>query len=99
MQIYLRTQPSNINKMNSVVTRLAVLLAEAKTRIKVGSIYKHYRGKTFEIKDIALEESTVQPIVVYKDTFTELTWVRQLDDFCSNVQLNDKMVPRFTLKD
>ena len=82
------------------MNRLSVtdMLKVARSRVLVGSMYKHYKGDRYEVKNIVLHEKTVKPLVVYQDTKNHnLIWARDFDDFCSTVRVDGKDVPRFSL--
>lgn len=59
--------------------------------IKVGSIYKHFKGKNYYILDIVLDSETnnekePKKIVIYKALYGDhLTWARPYDMFASEV--------------
>jgi hypothetical protein len=82
------------------MNRLSVtdLIKVARSRVLVGSTYKHYKGNLYEVKDVVLYEKTIRPLVVYQDTINhDLVWARDFDEFCSAVRLNGKDIPRFSL--
>ena len=63
-------------------------------------IYEHFRGKRYEVLDVARHSETLEPMVVYKalykGEFPEGSlWVRPLSMFQENVPLDGKLVPRF----
>jgi len=63
-------------------------------------LYEHYKGKCYEVIDVAIHTETQEPMVVYKalykGNFPEGTlWVRPLTMFKENVIVNGKPVPRF----
>lgn len=63
-------------------------------------LYEHYKGKRYEVVDVAIHTETREPMVVYKalykGDFPEGTlWVRPLAMFKENVTVNGKIVPRF----
>jgi len=65
--------------------------------IKPG-LYKHYKGKIYEVIGVAKHSETLQELVVYKATYqTEGTnlWVRPAKMFSENVIVNNTTVPRF----
>ena len=64
--------------------------------------YEHYKGKRYEVLDVAMHSETMEPMVVYKalykGDFPEGTlWVRPLTMFKENVIVNGKPEPRFRL--
>ena len=69
------------------------------TEIQKG-IYEHYKGKRYEVVDVARHSETLELMVVYKalykGDFPEGSlWVRPLAMFKEDVLVNDKSVPRF----
>ena len=68
----------------------------------VKGIYEHFKGKRYEVIDIARHSETLEPMVVYKalykGDFPEGSlWVRPLGMFKESVSLEGKQVPRFRL--
>ena len=62
--------------------------------------YEHYKGKRYEVIDIAMHSETLEVMVVYKmlysSNFPEGTlWVRPLSMFNEEVLVDGKRVPRF----
>lgn len=69
------------------------------SEIKKG-IYLHYKGKRYEVIDVAKHTETLEIMVIYKalykGDFPEGTlWLRPLTMFQENVTVNGKLVPRF----
>jgi len=65
-------------------------------------LYEHYKGKRYEVVDVAIHTETLEPMVIYKalykGDFPEGTlWVRPLAMFKENVTVNGKLVPRFRM--
>jgi len=66
------------------------LLRRAKTKVRVGAFYYHYKNpkKIYRVEKLAINEadSTVV-VVVYSahDNDDEITWVRPIDSFLENV--------------
>ena len=63
-------------------------------------IYEHYKGKRYEVMDVARHTETMELMVVYKalykGDFPEGSlWVRPLTMFQENVLVNGQSVPRF----
>ncbi len=63
-------------------------------------LYEHYKGKRYEVLDVAVHTETNEPLVIYKalykGDFPERTlWVRPLAMFKENVTVNGKVMPRF----
>ena len=68
--------------------------------MKLGK-YKHYKGKLYEVIAIARLESTMEKMAVYKalydtsDLGKNPMFVRPLESFEEDVEVNGKIVPRF----
>ena len=63
-------------------------------------VYEHYKGKRYEVLDVARHTETGERLVVYKalykDDFPEGTlWARPLAMFTENVTVEGKIMPRF----
>ncbi len=61
-------------------------------------LYKHYKGKLYEVIGIATHSETLEKLVVYKATYQvegENIWVRPLEMFQSLVEVNGEIVKRF----
>ena len=68
-------------------------------QIKKG-FYEHYKGKRYEVLDIAINTESQEPMVIYKalykGNFPKGTlWVRPLTMFIEDVSVDGKKVPRF----
>lgn len=61
-------------------------------------IYKHYKGKFYEVIDTATHSETLEKMVVYKATYQpegENLWVRPLEMFNETVLVNGIKIKRF----
>ncbi len=63
-------------------------------------LYEHFKGKRYEVIDVAMHTETGEAMVIYKalykGDFPEGTlWVRPLAMFKEQVSVDDKLVPRF----
>lgn len=63
-------------------------------------IYEHYKGKRYELVDVAYHSETREPMVIYKMLYASdfpfgTLWVRPLSMFIENVDVNGVLVPRF----
>jgi hypothetical protein len=60
-------------------------------------IYRHYKGKLYEVTGTARHSETLEEMVVYKALGQpgENLWVRPLKMFAENVLADEKEVPRF----
>ena len=64
--------------------------------IKIGKIYRHYKGNLYKVLVIATHSETQEDMVVYEDiNFPNKTWVRPVKMFEENVIVNGESVPRF----
>jgi len=67
-----------------------------KTLIQAGT-YRHYKGGTYKVIGLAKHSETQEELVVYKSVDDEhQLWVRPLKMFMENVQIDGKLIPRFT---
>ena len=63
--------------------------------IKLGK-YQHYKGKQYEVLGIAKHSETTEELVVYKALYGEgELWVRPVEMFLENVEVDGQKVPRF----
>ncbi|MFA7314492.1 MAG: DUF1653 domain-containing protein [Candidatus Magasanikbacteria bacterium] len=66
--------------------------------IKLGK-YRHYKGKEYEVLGIAKHSETLEDLVVYKPLYKQNMcdyWVRPLEMFLGEVEINGEKMPRFT---
>ncbi len=74
---------------------------EKRTAVQISrGFYEHYKGKRYEVIDVAYHSETLEPMVVYKalykGDFPEgALWVRPLAMFQEHVVVNGVSVPRF----
>lgn len=71
------------------------------------SLYRHFKGDTYYVHFVAKHSETEEHLVVYQKAEVseggviglvyEKPWCRPLDNFCSSVEVNGELVPRFTL--
>jgi hypothetical protein len=62
-------------------------------------LYKHYKGKLYEVISIARHSETLEEMVVYKATYQkegENMWVRPLKMFFETIEFNGIKLKRFT---
>lgn len=69
--------------------------------------YRHYKGRLYEVIDVARHSETLEEMVVYRTLYTNVRedsygengeqtlWVRPLAMFAERVVVNGKTVPRF----
>lgn len=59
-------------------------------------IYKHYKGNLYEVVDVARHSETEQEHVVYRTLYGDFSlWVRPLELFIEDVQVDGEQRPRF----
>jgi len=59
--------------------------------------YRHYSGKEYELIGVARHSETLEELVVYKPLYIEDgLWVRPLKMFEEEVEIDGKIMPRFT---
>jgi cyclomaltodextrinase len=59
-------------------------------------IYKHFKGKMYLVEDIARHSETLDYCVVYRALYGEYgLWIRPLDMFLEEVEVDGKKVRRF----
>lgn len=55
-------------------------------KIEVNKIYRHFKGNSYIVVDIAKDCETLEEVVVYRALYGEgQLWVRKLTDFSSEV--------------
>lgn len=71
---------------------------------KVGDIYKHYKGETYEIISISRHTETGEVFITYKPISYESDWLKEnscdsftrpLDMFIENIERDGYSGPRF----
>ena len=63
-------------------------------------IYRHYKGKNYEVVNTAIHTETQEVLIVYKalyetDINNDGLWVRPIKMFTEHVQINGEDIPRF----
>lgn len=69
------------------------------TDIKPG-IYQHYQGEQYRVFGVGKHEETHEGLVLYEalyDNPVSKLWARPIAAFLENVEVNGKIMPRFTL--
>ncbi|MFH0890384.1 MAG: DUF1653 domain-containing protein [Candidatus Aenigmatarchaeota archaeon] len=65
--------------------------------VKLG-MYRHYKGKCYEVIGVAKHSETLEELVVYKALYGDnALWVRPKKMFLETVDANGEKVPRFAL--
>lgn len=58
--------------------------------------YRHYKGRDYEVIDIARHSETREWVVVYRCLYDDYSlWVRPYTMFVETVTVNGEVVPRF----
>lgn len=64
--------------------------------IKIGKIYKHFKGHTYVVERFAKDSESLQLMVVYKNIENNEYWVRSYEMF--NSLVDSKKYPEVTQK-
>lgn len=63
--------------------------------IKLGK-YQHYKGNYYQVEGQAIHSETGELMVVYRPLYGEqLLWVRPLEMFIEEIEVNGEKQPRF----
>lgn len=58
--------------------------------------YRHYKGPLYEVIGVARHSETEEPLVVYRALYGDFgLWVRPLQMFAGEVEVDGRRVPRF----
>lgn len=69
------------------------------TATVVPGIYRHYKGKDYEVLGVARHSESDEPFVVYRPLYGERQlWIRPLDMFTELVDHDGVIRARFALK-
>jgi hypothetical protein len=72
-------------------------MTDRKTEIRPGRS-RHYKGRDYEVIDIARHSETEERMVVYRCLYGDRSlWVRPLSMFRETVEVAGEQVPRFAL--
>lgn len=67
-----------------------------KREIKLGKLYKHFKGGEYLVLHIAKHSETEELMVVYQPQYGDKgIWVRPLDMFLSQKEVNGVLINRF----
>jgi hypothetical protein len=59
-------------------------------------IYRHYKGKDYEVIAVARHSETEEELVVYRLRYGDFSyWVRPLVMFTESIELDGEIKPRF----
>ncbi len=70
--------------------------------LKINATYKHYKGNLYKVIDIVRHSETLEELVLYKPLyvsrdFPNQMWVRPIEMFLEEVEINGKKIPRFEI--
>ena len=61
-----------------------------------GDIYEHYKGNLYQIICVGRHSETLEAVVIYRALYGDFgVWVRPLNMFLEQVDLNGKSIARF----
>ena len=66
-------------------------------KLRLGK-YRHYKNKFYKVLGVAKHSETLEDLVVYEALYENKTsqlWVRPLEMFIEEVEVDGKKVPRF----
>lgn len=64
--------------------------------IIIGKKYRHFKGNEYLILHLARHSETLEMLVVYQALYGDYgIWVRPLEMFLEQVEVNDKLINRF----
>lgn len=59
-------------------------------------VYRHYKGKEYQVIAVARHSETEEELVVYRLMYGDFSyWVRPLSMFTENIELDGGITPRF----
>lgn len=63
-------------------------------------IYRHYKGKEYQVIGVATHSETLEKVVVYRALYGEFgLWVRPLAMFQEFVTVGNSTIPRFAYQE
>lgn len=65
--------------------------------VKVGQKYRHFKGGEYQIVALAIQEDTLEPLVIYSNPKKETTWARTAENFTEVIERDGKIMKRFEL--
>lgn len=77
---------------------LEEVLRNASNKVVKGAAYRHYKGGIYIVQNMAIVESNEDIAVLYvSETNPTVIFVRPLQSWLEDVELNGTITPRFTL--
>lgn len=65
--------------------------------MKAGTKLIHYKGGKYTTLGVATHSETGGEVVIYRNDKDKKTWVRPIDMFYEEVEINGEWVPRFKI--
>lgn len=68
------------------------------SRPKIGGLYQHYKGPQYRVHGIARHSETLEEVVYYECLYENdlgKMWVRPIEMFMGEIEIDGKTVPRF----
>jgi hypothetical protein len=68
--------------------------------IKIGGIYKHYKGNKYKVLSLGKHSETLEELVIYECLYVNpkgKIWARPREMFFENITKDGKTFPRFEL--
>jgi hypothetical protein len=81
---------------------LRTMIDDAKLKVRIGGTYYHYKrpDETYTLIDVIIIEATTGIGVLYRAEYDDLkgiTFMRPIEDFLSEVELENQLIKKFTL--
>ncbi len=71
---------------------------QQKSHWPVPGVYQHYKGQLYKVVAVARHSETLQEMIIYQALYGDYEfWVRPLDMFCEQVEIEGVLMPRFKL--
>ncbi|MFT7615987.1 MAG: hypothetical protein ACI8Y7_000815 [Candidatus Woesearchaeota archaeon] len=70
--------------------------------MNIGDTYKHFKGNTYTILNLARDSETTEEVVVYQGLHTcpkfgdKPIWIRSKKEFEKKIEFQGKLIQRFT---
>jgi hypothetical protein len=97
LESFFRRTLSKVDK-RLTESELGESLKKAASLVKVGSIYKHYKGNQYKVTGLAIYEPNSEPCVIYKALYGDnLTFIRPVSVWTETINIDGIEVCRFSL--
>lgn len=73
-------------------------IKNAQAKVVIGGYYAHYKHpekKEYQVVEVGIYENSEEVCVVYKSLTTGISWIRTLNNFLEEVEMNGVKVKRF----